>query len=272
MPGFVPFAGRNAIAEMSVGFQFQLPFDFDRVGNVETIKADFARDFPKFEFLQTVILNIGPQQFPFPAPNAGASAGGFMFTRTKNDGTPARILRVMPNTISAHFMEYTSWAEAKPSAIGYISKALNHLPAAEKDPVTAVMMRYVDRFTFDGAPTDARASAIFQRNTAFVAAQIFESDHRWHSNSGWFESLNGNPFTLNSLNVSSSVIQSVCAIIIDHTSIFFLPGAGSPFSALADRAPDRPSLEEILTRQHESNVKVLKNLLNKEALAAIGLT
>jgi uncharacterized protein (TIGR04255 family) len=271
MARYLPFAGRNAIVEMNIGILFAAPFD-QRIGeSVEAIKAEFADDFPKFEPLQMITINVGPQQFPMSSPTGVPVLSGFNLAKVKADGSAVRVLRVMSNVLSVHFLEYTSWKESKPQAIGYIARCLEKLAVLERNPTTSVLLRYIDRFTLEGTPQDANASILFRPDTKFVPANILNRGSQWHSNSGWFEPLIGDSPTLNQLNVSSGMVQTTSGVIVDHNMVYNLPKPRTSIAELTQRDGDHLSLEAILDRQHGANVDLLKNLLNQEMLDTVGL-
>src|SRR5262249_13769656 len=120
MPRYLPFAGKNAIAEMNIALQFSSPLD-NKIGEAaEAIKAEFAADLPKFEPMQTLTISLG--SFPIPAGTGTSSLTGFSLTKAKQDGTIARALRATNNIVSVHFLEYASWGETKAEAIEYFTR------------------------------------------------------------------------------------------------------------------------------------------------------
>lgn len=271
MAGYLPFAGKNSIVEMSIGMQFTVPLDQQVGGAAEAIRAEFVAEFPKFDPIQTFTLNIGAQQFPIPGSNPAPTISGVNLTKMRADGSPARVLRAMANVLSVHFMEYTSWKMTRPQAINYITRCLEKLAFPDRNPVTAVLLRYIDRFTFDGPPQDATAGKLFRADSKFVPSKILDRGYQWHSNSGWFEPLVGATAALNQLNIVSGVMQTAVGVIVDHNSIYTLPKPFNSVAALTHGEGECPSLEAILDRQHTANADLLKNLLNLEMLNTIGL-
>src|SRR5487761_422649 len=272
MASYLPFAGKNSIVEMSIGIQSALPFDQQVVGaSAEAIKAEFATEFPKFEPLQMFTINLSVQQFPIGGSNPAPTISGFALTKVKGDGSPARVFRAMANVLSVHFLEYTSWKETKPQAINYITRCLEKLAVLERNPVTSVLLRYIDRFTFDGLPQDATAGRLFRADSKFVPSNILDRGYQWHSNSGWFEPLVGATVALNQLNIVSGMIQTAAGVNVDHNSIYALPKPSRSVAELIDGEGESLSLEAILERQHSANADLLQNLLNQEMLSTIGL-
>lgn len=270
MAHYLPFAGKNAIAEMNIGVQFAAPIEQMVPQSVEGIKTEFVSEFPKFEPLQMFTINFGMPQVSALSSGGTSVLSGFNLTKLKSDGSPARVLRLVSNILSVHFMEYTSWQETKPQAISYIVRCLEKLVVLDRNPITAVLLRYIDRFTFDGAPQEATANLLFRPDTKFVASRVLSAGYQWHSNSGWFEPLIGAALALNQLNVSSGIIQEASAVIVDHNSAYTLP---KPYSSVGElkQGQGGGSLEAILDRQHRANADMLNNLLNQEMLDTIRL-
>lgn len=271
MAGYLPFAGKNSIVEMNIAIQFASPFDQKIGESLEAIKAEFAAEFPKFEPLQMFTISFGVQQFPMSGTSAAPAVSGFNLTKAKADGSAARILRVMTNMLSVHFLEYTSWKETKPQAIDYVARCLEKLAILDRNPAISVLLRYIDRFIFDGVPQDATAGKLFRPDTKFVASRILDRGYQWHSISGWFEPLVGAAPALNQLNVSSAMIQTTVGVIVDHNSVYSLPKPCASIAELMQGEGERLSLEAIVDRQHTANANLLKNLLNQEMLDTIGL-
>jgi uncharacterized protein (TIGR04255 family) len=270
MAGYLPFAGKNSIVEMSIGIQFALPLDQQVSASVDAIQAEFAPEFPKFEPLKTFTVNIGAQQFPIAGSSPAPATTGFNLAKVKADGSPARVFRAMVNVLSVHFLEYTSWKETKPQAINYITRCLGKLAFPDRNPVTAVLLRYIDRFTFDGPPQDASANRLFRADSRFVPSNILDRGYQWHSNSGWFEPLIGATVALNQLNIVSGMTPTA-DVIVDHNSVYTFPKMSNSVAELTNGDAERPALDAILEQQHTANANLLKNLLNQEMLKTVGL-
>lgn len=268
MPTYLPFAGKNAIAEMLVGVQFEIPFDTKIGASADAIKAEFQSDFPMFSPVKTFTFNLIASPVAVPAQNDPSNISGFNLVKNKSDGTPARIINVMSNMISVQFFEYSSWKEAKPRAIDYIVRSLKHLAVLERNRAVGVLLRYTDRFTFDGVPDEASAKMLFRPETKFVSPRIFDAGSQWHCNSGWFEMLcAGKALVLNQLNTSS--ISG--AVAIEHACVHNFTQPRKSIEQLVQQSAMHPSLEVILDAQHNANADLLKDLLNQQMLNTIGL-
>lgn len=271
MPQYLPFAGRNSVAEALFGVQFALPFD-QRIGSFSNaLKEAFAAELTKFEPMQTYTFNLGTQLPQGVAPNIPPTITGFNLSKLKPDGSPARVLRAMNNALTIHFLEYNSWNETKPVGLQFLKRCIEILNLIDTNPVVSVALRYIDRFTFDGIPEEATALALFKRDTQFITPRVMAASHLWHSNSGWYEPLIGDAKALNQLNVTSGMTGQAFGVTVDHNSLFNLPepytSVGEIFQGTGNKIP----LEQILDRQHHANTDLLKNLLSQEMLNTIGL-
>jgi uncharacterized protein (TIGR04255 family) len=248
-----------------------MPLDPQVAAAAEAIKTEFAADFPKFDPVQMFTLNIGAQQIPTAGGSPVPSIGGFNLTKLKGDGTPGRVFRAMSNVMSVHFLEYTSWKDTKPKAIDYIVRCLEKFPVLNRNSVTAVLLRYIDRFTFDGPPENATASKLFRADTQFIPSNLLDRGYQWHSTSGWYEPLVGTTVALNQLNIVSGLIPTAAGVNVDHNSICVLPVPANSAADLIRGDVKDHSLEGLLDRQHAANAGLLRNLLNPEMLKTIGL-
>jgi uncharacterized protein (TIGR04255 family) len=206
---------------MNVGIQFTFPVDQKIADSIEVVKAEFAVEFPAFQPLQTFTINLSLPQSSVVGPSMAPTIAGFNLTKLKTDGSPARVLRLMGNVLSVHFSEYTTWKEIGPQAISYIVRCLERIAILGYDPATSVLLRYIDRFTFDGMPQDANASTLFRADNKFVPSRILNAGYQWHANSGWFEPLGRASSVLNQLNVSSGMAQNAVSVTVDDLPPIF---------------------------------------------------
>ena len=272
MSSFIPYAGKNSIVEAVFGLAFAQPIISTIGENFEALKKEFAGEFPSFEKMQMFQITLqGPQIGALGTnPTSAPVAAGFNGSKFKADGTPSRVFRGMANGLSVHFLEYEHWSETAPKAMDFFSRCLPiiKLPAAE-NPIIGIGLRFTDRFTFDGNPTEASADRLLKKATHFVAPQVMAVGARWHSNSGWFESVNGKNEILHQLDVSGVMEQSA-AVIVNHNMNCSL---SEPLGSLtrSDGLPAKNTFADIFDKEHAANASMLRNLLNDEMLKAIGL-
>ena len=269
MAEYVPFAGKNSIVEAVFGLQFSQPLTSLIATKFDALQTEFSSDFPKFEKMQMLQFTFGvPQQSETPV--SSPVIGGFNASRFKPDGKASRVLRSMNNTLSAHFLEYDSWAATKADALRFLNSCFKVLDLpTSANPITAVSLRFIDRFTFDGPADRASASSLMRLDTDYVARIVLERGGQWQSQSVWTKELSGGQVSNHQLNIHSGV-DSNAFVLVNHNVHLNLPAALSTHDEVLGKG-SKSSLEEIFNAQHTSNVDLLQNLLNPDMLNSIGL-
>lgn len=269
MPRFLPFAGRNAIAEMILGIQFSFPFGSKIGESSEAIKSAFATEFAKFDPLQTITIGFGAP--PTLAGSQAYAPTGFTLTRLRPDASTARQIRAMNGALSVHFYEYSSWGEAKAQAVEYLTRCLTTVDLLSDNPAGGIFLGYIDRFVFDGSPQEAIGGALFRPDSKFVAQRVLDRGYQWQSTCAWSEVLIGNTLTYQQLNVRSSLAQGSVGIVLDHSSVFQFERPCTTLNDLLNGQGNTPRFEACLDRLHTANTDLLNNLLNDEMLKRVGL-
>lgn len=263
---YLPFAGKNSIVEASFGIQFALPVDSSLNKNLEAVRVALSPDFPSFDKMQAFQLAVSAQQTN-PIPSPMPSLAGFTASKPRANGQPLRVIRAIGNLVTVHLLEYDRWADKKLEAIRALTTCTNALEApSSQNPVTAILLRFVDRFTFDGDPMRALASELFRAQSKFITPKIMEAGNVWHSTAGWFETIDDDRKLLQQLRLQSMNEGGVSSIIVDHNCIYNL---NNPLSSLQEDT--HFPLNDVLDAQHQTNSAMLKNLLNDEMLKKIGL-
>jgi uncharacterized protein (TIGR04255 family) len=270
MANYLPYAGRNAIAEITAGINYAHAVTDIAAANSDAIKAAFSADLPRYEAMNMVSLNITPPGVATGA-NVTPGIGGFTLSKVKNDGTPSRLLRMMANVISIHLLEYDDWTSVKNRVVEYFNRLLLITERSAPHLVNGFFMRILDRFTFDGSLEQADASLLFKKNTKYLPDISFSCGAAWHVNSGWFDEKEGGNRILYQLNTSSNLVGNVLTISIDHNGSLMLP-------AMRQKAKDvlsdtmGLSLPGFLDLVHQSNRDIIVDLLVADMSSAIGLT
>ncbi len=267
MAAYIPFAGKNSIVEAVLALQFAQSLTPAVAEKFDDLKSEFIADFPSFEKMQVFQFTVGATQLGAATPSQ--STAGFNASRLKADGKPSRVFRTMDMNISMHFLEYDHWAETKGAALEGFFRCFKilGLPSAQ-NPIVAVSLRFIDRFTFDGSPESASAQALLKSDTQYVAPKVLDVGNLWHSNSGWFDSVLDGQNAIHQLNVHSGIEESAFVMVNHgiHSNLV------SPVvTAEVNGDSKRLSLEALFNAQHEANTVVLKNLLNDKMLVDIGL-
>ncbi len=235
MARYLPFAGEHSIQEAAVTLHFQMPLpppfvDLVRDGVLEA----YGEVFPRVREIHGSELqfDVGGALNP---PSIKAELVGFELSRPRGDGAPARVLRLARDALQVSFLEYTKWDEVVAASVSYVQAAVARIRLSDV-PVATFGLRYVDRFTFDGALEQASPDLLFRAGASYLAPNCFESGALWHCNLGWFENRSEQERVLNQLNVASAVIDDVPTVTIDHNATWHLRDPGNPTARCSEKA------------------------------------
>ena len=272
MSEYLPFAGEHSIQEAAIAVHFQGELEPQQIELTRgRAHADLNADFGRSQEIRGGNINIDMSDPETPAATGSARVVGFEFSRPEAGGTSGRILRFANNALSAAFTEYTEWNRVLADSLTYIKTVLSSVPLADI-PIVAFSLRYVDRYSFAGPVTDARADLLFESDSPYLASRCFTAGPLWHCHSGWFEDSSDEERILNQLNVGSAVVDGASAVTIDHTAVWMLKSPRQSTDALFSHAEDRTGLREALNRLHDGNKEILKGMLRHSMIARIGMT
>lgn len=270
MPRYVPYAGKHSIAEAVVGLQLLLPIEPKTAQILSEIQENLRSELPRFDPMQVLTVGFNLGTTVPSTPVAAPTMGGFTLIKVNSDGRPNRMLRVMHNAITAHFLSYTSWAEIRPDALKYLGPCIRRLGEAPEIRIVAFLLRYIDRFTFEGNADDGRAEMLLRKESKFIAPTIFEQGPFWHCNTGWYAP-DRQGRALHQLNVGSNTINKVGTITIDHTAQDNFERAKTVQEAFGAKFDDLTQLETSLERQHTTNKQIVADLLLTPVAKEIGV-
>jgi len=276
MPEYLPYAGTNAIQEVVIGVHFQNNFSPSDVANVRLVAETELKDvFPQSKDIHGMQLEMeGMRQEGMHVKGVSSRhLTGFQMIKTGSDGNPSRILQMEAKFLTMHFMKYGGWNATRDDGLEYISTILRHLDL-ESNALQQFSLRYIDRFTFDGAPDDAKASDLISAASSFVTKQCFDVGPLWHCHSGWFKPL-GNSRILNQLNIDSGTIgsASTATVTIDHNLIFQMGRSynNKVASFLSSSGGEGEGFKATLNDLHDMNHAVLSDILLPDMSQRIGL-
>jgi uncharacterized protein (TIGR04255 family) len=135
------------------------------------------------------------------------------------------------------------------------------------NPIAAISLRFIDRFTFDGDPENASASQLFKSNTQYIPPNILSAGSLWQSNSAWLNNLISEQKCMHQLSVQGVKEADAAVIVVNHSINCNLD---IPLTSLQEIG-EQPNLENIFDAQHRANVDVLKNILDEKIQQSIGL-
>jgi len=276
MPEYLPYAGTNAIQEVVIGVHFQNNFSPSDVANAHTAaEAELKAIFPKSQDIHGVQLKMGDtsQEGIHVKEVSSPHLTGFQIIKTGSDENPSRALQMEGNSLTVHFMKYDGWNATRDDSFEYISTILHHLNL-ESNALQQFSLRYIDRFTFDGDPNDAKAFLLISDASSFVPKQYFDVGPLWHCHSGWLKAL-GDSRILNQLNIDSGTIgsASTATVTIDHNLIFQMGRSynNKVASFLSSSGGEGEGFKATLNDLHDMNHAVLSDILLPDMSQRIGL-
>lgn len=275
MAEYLPFQGKHSIQEAQINILFLGPFDEQSIEVTRNFAlTELSGELPRSAEARGRALQIDITDPSSPAvlEERQSDLVGFRFSRVQGNGLPARVLQLEGNTLSVSFMDYESWAAATMDTVRYMHPVLVSLPL-ELNPVVAVSIRFMDRFTFSGNPREAEASLLFSRGNPFIASHTFEAGPTWHCNTGWFEDVSqADDRVLHNLNVASNLVELSSTVTIDHHATRHLGYPRDTLIALFAPPTSAVGLTAALDGLHERNKGILRHILIPEMLAKIGMT
>ena len=275
MGEYLPHAGNHSIQEAAVAIHFYGPL---APGAVERARNSAEEALKRELPLSVTHRELPPIQLEPTAGGLSVAAteravrvAGFELRKSKGDGNPARVLRLLNDTLTVNFLEYKDWPTTSSDALNYIEPVLSSIDLSE-NPIVAVSLRYLDRYTFDGDPSEPHAELLLRKGNSHIAARCFDAGPLWHSNSGWFEPVEGGDRILDQLNAGSTEHGGVSTIAIDHNAICRFQTPCRTLESLFGRASAvRMNIEDKLALMHTKNTAVLKDILQPEMAGRIGL-
>ena len=137
--------------------------------------------YPRLQELRATTVSVAPR-----AVATGMDAGevaGFAFDYSKPDGS---VKQSMVCTDKCVYIERTDCPDS-----AQVQRAVQEeyelvLPILGGD-VANIAVQRLDRFVWDGARNDFRAASLFQRESGWLAPNVFDAKDMWHSNHGLFE-------------------------------------------------------------------------------------
>lgn len=275
MADYLPFREKHSIQEAQISLLFFGRFDRQPIEMTRGFaEAELSDIFPISAEVRGGSLQIDITNPSEPSPLGAMSSDlvGFQFSKVQGNGQQARVLQLTENVLSASIMDYESWPVAKQDVDRCFQAVLRPLPL-NRNPVVGFSHRFIDRFTYSGRPSDARAELLFAKGNPYIAPHIFESGSTWHCNTGWFDSTLGKERdrVLHNLNISSQPVDLSSAIIIDHHATMHLESPRQSMPALWDPPDEELGLISALDSLHHQNKEILKKVLLTEILSRIGL-
>ncbi len=272
MAEYLPFAEKHSIQEVQINLLFPANFEQQSIETARgVVQAALSSYLPRSSEVRGGAIQINLSNPEEPAPTHIASdIMGFSLTKVQGNGQPAQSVNLTGNILSVGFNEYEAWDKTREATHMYIAVVASALPLVQ-NPVIALGLRFVDRYTFDGPPDDARAELLINSGSPHVAPQIFKAGSAWHCNTGWFD-LDRTDRILHNLNMASNLVDLSSTVTIDHQATIHLGAPRQSFQTLFEPPGGQTGLMPALDHLHEGNKDILKEILLPAMLDKIGLT
>ena len=275
MAEYLPFQGKHSIQEAQISLLFLGPFDQQSIQVTRGfVQAELSAELPRSAEVRggSFRIDITNPAAPSPMGPMQTDVAGFQFSKAQPNGQPARVLQLAGNSLAVSFMDYESWETVKGDALQYLHPVCISLPF-EQNPVVAVGLRFIDRYTFSGNPADARAELLLSRGSPHINPHTFDAGSTWHCNTGWFENpLEEGDRVLHNLNAASSLVNLSSTVTIDHNATRHLGSPRYSTNTLMAPAVGVIGLADALELLHDRNKAILAQILLPEMLAEIGIT
>ena len=273
---YLPFHDRHSIQEAQISIQFLGEFDRQSIEATRAVAhAELSDVLPRAAEVRggSFRIEINESAARVPSGTMQSDLVGFEFSRVRANGQRARVLQLADKALSVSFMDYVSWQTAREDALHHLSAVLTSLPL-DQNPVVAFSLRFIDRYTFNGDPRNARANFLFNRETPYITPQTFQAGANWHCNTGWFDTSLGekNDRVLHNLNVASNLVDLSSTVTINHHATRYLEWPRHSSEALLVSANGAIGMIDALDSLHDKNKEILAQLLAFEMLSKIGLT
>lgn len=225
-------------------------------------KSAFRKEFPVIQEQHQLTLNMSS---PGLVTQPQQELGGFVLSRDSrlSSGSP-RTITVSRESIQVAVADYSRWADVKAQVFSYFSPLVHDFPR----PFSVLALQYQDVFNWRDKPENLPLQDVLNRNSSYLASNVFNAGFAWHSHHGYFEKIDV-PIEcrrLNNINVSrvstdgSHSIQIVTAHRTNFREQYW------------DRVFTLDSVNsQIFEGMHSKNKEILQNILGPEVQKMIKL-
>jgi hypothetical protein len=266
-------AGRtHAIVHVLFAIELSSPLDSSHLRQLDAQHTKVKDDLPRRARGQGIIVHMGTQAGEIEQA-ASPDIASLTFDRLAPDGTVIRALRAHGNVLQVFQTEYARWGPTWEYAHSLFALAL---PIVIGDrSVTALMLQYLDRFTYIGDYNAFRADMIFDTNSSLLARHVFGRSLNWHSHTGYLDEIAGPPGyrRLDQINVDVLDDQTsggpIVNILLNHIARLHTPCTGDALFDLDTTGV--PLISALMAELHNADKAALSDLLNDDMSLRIGL-
>ena len=273
MNEYIPYSEKHSIQETQVALHSHHEFNQqDIVSARSAVEADLKEILPRSAEIHggTVQVELNPADAQMRQNPIPAKLVGFQFSKVRGDGKPAHLLELSGNVVSVNILDYEGWDKFRTESVKYITTVLHSLNLAT-NPVMAFGLRFIDRYTFSGESSEAKAALLFKSNNEYITRQCFGAGSLWHCHTGWFDDRGRAGRVLNHFNVASGLLDQASTVTIDHQATLHLTSPRQSPPALLIPPEGSLGLCTALDALHDKNKDILKTILLSEMLKRIGL-
>lgn len=272
---FKPIRESHAIVEVVLFFEFsgRVSLDENTEASVRQALSDVGASEWRYEPVKSIEVNVVGSS----TPGVSQSNDGFQMMKLRGDPPAvAWQIRVHRNQLSLHCLEYSRWAVTSETIRSYLSAIFAAL-GSQSAKVRMFGMKVLDQFMYFGEFADFSAAELFDRESEYLNSRMFESGHRWHLHTGWFErGRDVGEEVLSQLSIDASVIappdhRPNVSVSIDHT----MSVRAVPQAELDDRynvwSGDLSQVFERLEFMHARNKEIVCSILNRRVCDSMNM-
>ncbi|MER8828820.1 TIGR04255 family protein [Mesorhizobium sp. M0938] len=186
---FEPLNGSHAIAEVVFGLMLRRPFNRSEIEALANSHDRWRDMLPRLSRQSTVQFLMGAGgQLP-PPEMLPTGAGGVLFDRVKPDGELAWRLSAQEQSLNVNCLEYSRWAEIWPQVRAFLKDA-SEVAAISTNPVTNVVLQYVDLFEWRDRSKSVRVNQLLDPDNPDLPSTAGQHGELWHVHQGWFRKEN----------------------------------------------------------------------------------
>lgn len=278
--GFKPLHEAHAIETVVVSVQFQQPLPDEVLRAAFQVADSFHERLSGKQEMRSMGVRIGPEGVSQMQSPSAALPDGLVRFRANPSAVTVEELRVERQSLTYVTQIYGGWQHFWQGASSLINPVLTSI-ASELGigTVTSYALTYIDRFVWEGEPSQCKAGLLLNESTAFVSPFVLGSEDLWHSHSGQFLRVSDYVKRLMVVNLAcvdepaqdenyNSIKKRVVRIESSVSDVFnqegFLRRDAAEYNIQSE-------INERFASLHEKQRDILQNILNKNMLKKIGM-
>jgi len=254
-----PLKKEHAVQEVIFSLQLAEQLSSDTIKKFFSLKDVFKKEFPHFEELKQLVLQVTPS---LPAANvltneAGGIPAGMRLVHTLENGALDWSIHVEQNMIVITCLDYKGWEKTWSKAQVYLQTLAEQIIGTSV--IKAINLQYTNIF-LSSNPDHYDLWQVFNEKSPYLTDNIKKTGSLWHLFQGWLEeNATLNLRYLNNLNLATLVKDK------EHvTTITILRQAQIDNLVLEN-------LDKVMNELHDDLKKILGNVLATRMAKEIGL-